>query len=72
VIGVSSVHDDAHDARVWDAGYLVGYRHATEGRANLLASKYPSGAEVVDLREWRIQHGRCECDRSRRAGGTGD
>lgn len=65
------MHDDSHDARAWDAGYLVGYRNAMEGRPNLLARKYPPGAQVIDLREWRISHGRCECDR-RRAGGAGD
>lgn len=66
------MHELGRDALTWDAGYLVGYRHATEGRPNLLAEKYAEGAQVIDLRQWRLEHGRCACEERRKADGAGE
>lgn len=49
------MHED-REAAIWDAGYLIGYRHGAAQRPNLLAGKYPEPCKVIDLRAWRIEH----------------
>lgn len=45
------------DAVIWDAGYYNGWADREEGRPNLVGERYVL-ANVVDLREWLLRHGR--------------